>query len=178
MFYTTAKMRIIVGIFHTFYRHTTINSAKNSMKQELSLSQEVSYVESLVAPYGYQLDTSGERIFFWRAIEQNDLRSPYAFSLVLITFWDHTITIEGLNEPRLKRAIRAGLIEVNTEEEVDALKELVFEADYDNLKKLQVVLPFFEQQLATIERDAIHTPEYKRALANIQLLVEAAAQIE
>lgn len=148
------------------------------MKQEIRLSQEVSYVEQLLTPYGYQIDTSGERTFFWRHIAQNDLRSPYAFSLVLVTFWDYTITIEGLNEPRLKRAIRAGLIEVNTQEEVDALKELVFETGYENIQKLRVVLPFFEQQLAVIEKDPIHTPEYKRALANIELLVEAAAQIE
>lgn len=148
------------------------------MDKELLLKTELSGLEKLFLPYGYQLDTTQDIPFFWKTIAQNDLRSPYAFSLVLITMRSHTVTIEGLNEPRLKRAIRAGLIEINTEEDVDALKELVFEATYDDLNRLQTVLPFFETQLTTIQEQPIYSEDYKRALGNIALLVEAAAELE
>lgn len=148
------------------------------MQQQLVHTHEIDIVQALLQPYGYQLDTSQVRPFFWKNIPQNDLRSPLAFSLVLVTFWDYTLTIQGLNEPRLQRAISAGLIEIESEEQMEELKELVFETDYDSLKKLEVVLPFFEAQLATISSQPIHTDDYRRALANINLLIEAAAQIE
>jgi hypothetical protein len=148
------------------------------MKNTLLRNREIDFVENILAPYHYQLDTTQIRPFFWKHIEQNDLRSPYAFSLILVTFWDYTVTIEGLNEPRLKRAIEAGLIEINSEEDVDALKELIFESEYDTLKKMEVVVPFFEQQLSVISQEPIHTDNYRRALANISLLVEAAAELE
>lgn len=148
------------------------------MNQNLPHAQEIAFVENIIKEYGYQFDATQEKPFFYRHIAQNDLRSPYAFSVVLITFGNYTVTIEGLNEPRLKRAVRAGLIEINGMEDIDALKELVYEADYDQLEKLKVVFPFFENQLAIIANEPIHTDNYKRALSNIQLLVEAAEQIE
>ena len=148
------------------------------MKQNLPHATEIAFVENIIKDYGYQFDATQERPFFYKHITQNDLRSPYAFSVVLITFGDYTVTIEGLNEPRLKRAIRAGLIEINGIEDIDALKELVYEADYDQLNKLAVVFPFFQTQIDIIGSEPIHTEQYKKALANIQLLVEAAEQIE
>jgi hypothetical protein len=136
------------------------------------------FLKTSLEPYAYQFDDSQEHPFFWKQVKQNDLRSEFAFSLVLITILDHTITIEGLNEPRLRRAIQAGLIEVQSAEDLDSLKELVFEVDLDEMEKLQTILPFFEQQIAVLENQPIHTAEYKRALANIALLVEAANNVE
>ena len=111
-------------------------------------------------------------------MQQNDLRSPYAFSLIMVTLDAFTICIEGLNEPRLKRAINAGLIEINSPEDVEALKEIVFETTLDSQERLKTVLPFFEQQLTTIEQEPIYTDAYKKALANIELLVDAANEVE
>ncbi len=140
-------------------------------------SELVSFLQQQLNPYAYQFDDSQERSFFWKQIPQNDLRSPFAFSLVLITILDHTITIEGLNEPRLRRAIQAGLIEIQSAEDLDGLKELVFEADIDALERLQTVLPFFEEQISIIGSQPIHTEAYKRALSNIALLVEASNEV-
>lgn len=141
------------------------------------LTPQLTYLSNLLTPHGYELDSSQERPFFWKAIQQNDLRSPYAFSLVLVTLFAHTVVVEGLNEPRLKRAIRAGIITIESEADVDALKELIFETSLDLLHKLEHVIPFLEQQLAIIETQAIATDEYKRALANIKLLIDAAESL-
>ena len=142
------------------------------------IDTELNKLEQILVPFGYQQDNSQDKPIFWKKIEQNDLRSPYAFSLVMIRLDAFTICIEGLNEPRLKRAIKAGLVEINSPEDVDALKEIVFETTLDNTKKLEIVLPFFEEQLAILESDPIYTKDYKKALANIELLVEAANEVE
>lgn len=138
----------------------------------------INKLEQLLFPLGYKQDLSQAKPIFWKKIDQNDLRSPYAFSLVIVTLDEFTVFIEGLNEPRLKRAIDAGIIEINSPEDVEALKEIVFETTLDNQQKLETVLPFFEEQLNLIETEPIYTKDYKRALANIELLIEAANEVE
>lgn len=138
----------------------------------------INKLEQLLFPLGYKQDLTQSKPLFWKKVHQNDLRSPYAFSLVIITLDEFTVFIEGLNEPRLKRAIDAGIIEINSPEDVEALKEIVFETTLDNQKKLETVLPFFEEQLHTIETEPIYSKAYKRALANIELLIEAANEVE
>lgn len=144
------------------------------MNVDLSLNE----LEQLLFPLGYRQDLTQSKPIFWKQIQQNDLRSPYAFSLVIVTLDEFTVCIEGLNEPRLKRAIQAGMIEINSPEDVEALKEVVFETTLDNTRKLETVLPFFEEQLQIIEQEPIHSKDYKRALANIELLIEAANEVE
>ena len=144
------------------------------MKVEETLEQ----LEALLKPFSYQKDLTQGTPLFWKKVQQNDLRSPYAFSLIMVTLDAFTICIEGLNEPRLKRAINAGLIEINSPEDVEALKEIVFETTLDSQERLKTVLPFFEQQLTTIEQEPIYTDAYKKALANIELLVDAANEVE
>ncbi|MGH1339608.1 MAG: hypothetical protein ACRBFS_26050 [Aureispira sp.] len=144
------------------------------MKVEETLEQ----LASLLKPFGYQKDLTQGTPLFWKKVQQNDLRSPYAFSLIMVTLDTFTICIEGLNEPRLKRAINAGLIEINSPEDVEALKEIVFETTLDSQERLKTVLPFFEQQLDTIEQEPIDTDAYKKALSNIELLVDAANEVE
>jgi hypothetical protein len=144
----------------------------------IKVDLDIVQLEQLLFPLGYKQDLSQEKTIFWKKVKQNDLRSPYAFSLVIVTLDVFTVCIEGLNEPRLKRAIDAGIIEINSPEDVEALKEVVFETTLDNERKLETVLPFFEEQLKVIEKDPIYTDDYKRALANIELLIEAANEVE
>jgi hypothetical protein len=138
----------------------------------------INKLEEILMPFGYKQDLTQSIPVFWKNIQQNDLRSPYAFSLVIITLEKFTVCIEGLNEPRLKRAISAGIIEINSPEDVDALKEIVFETTLDNYKKIESVLPFFEEQLSVIGNEPIYTKSYKKALGNIELLIEAANEVE
>lgn len=135
-------------------------------------------LQQLLQPFGYQQDLSQEKPLFWKRVHQRDLRSPYAFSLVLITLDALTLYVEGINEPRIKRAINAGLIEINTPEDLEALKEIVFETTLDQTERLATVLKFLDQQLKTIEEEPVDTPLYETALANIELLVEAANEVE
>ncbi len=144
----------------------------------MDVEEALKELEPLLEPFGYHKDRTQETPIFWKKVKQNDLRSPYAFSLVMITVDAFTIYVEGLNEPRLKRAINAGLIEINSPEDVEALKEVVFETTLDNQARLRTVLPFFEQQLLTIEQEPIYSDVYKKALSNIELLVEAANEVE
>lgn len=144
----------------------------------MNIEETLEQLEGLLRPFGYQKDLTQSIPLFWKKVQQNDLRSPYAFSLIMITLDTFTICIEGLNEPRLKRAINAGLIEINSPEDVEALKEIVFETTLDNQERLKTVLPFFEQQLQVIETEPIYTDNYKKALSNIELLVEAANEVE
>lgn len=130
----------------------------------------------LLEPFGYSPDFSQDYPFFWKEIKHNDVRSSYAFSLVIIRLDEYVVRIEGLNEPRLRKAIRAGLIEVQDADDVEALKETVFEGVLDERRRLETVLQFFEQQLQALAEEPIYSDEYKKALSNIQLLVEAAEQ--
>lgn len=135
------------------------------------------YLKELLLPLDYQLDTSKDYPVFWKTINHNDLRTAYAFSLVVVNLMQYSVSIEGLNEPRVNRAIRAGLIEIKSTEEVDQLREVVFETDLGTPKKLEAILPFFETQLEIISTEAIYTDAYKKSISNIKLLVEAANNI-
>lgn len=139
---------------------------------------DLDLLNELLLPLGYELDESQENTVFWKQIKQNDTRSAYAFSLVMATLDNFTLRIEGLNEPRLRKAIRAGIIEIKNEEDVEALKEVVFESTLDRPSRLKTILPFFEKQLNTISSEPIHTDSYRTALDNIELLVDAANSIE
>lgn len=133
---------------------------------------------ALLTPLNYHLDNSQDKPFFWKRIKQNNLRSAYAFTIVSITLDKYTVFIEGLNEPRIKKAIDAGLIEIKCPEDFEKLKEIVFESELEDFKKLEMILPFFEQQLNTITQQAIESDEYQKALTNIGLLVDAANEVE
>lgn len=139
---------------------------------------DIAYLQKYLFALGYRLDGSQANPIFWKKIQHSDLKNALAFSLVMVVLDKHSLRIEGLNEPRLQRAIRQGLIEVNSQEEVEALKEVVFEATFDQRKQLEVVMPFFEQQLAVIAQEPVGSDAYKKAIDNIALLVDAANEIE
>ena len=144
------------------------------MEKDITLN----ILKELLLPLGYQFDASQEKPTFWKRIKQNDLRSAYAFSIVIVTLDEFTVFIQGLNEPCIKRAIDAGIITISSPEEFEELEEVLLESTLDNLPKLKTILPFLEQQLATIENFPIYTKEYKKALSNIELLVDAANEVE
>lgn len=136
------------------------------------------YLKDLLFPIGYKLDDSKEYPIFWKQITQNDLRSKYAFSIVTATLHSHSLRIEGLNEPRLIREIKAGHIELEKPEDIDNLREVLFETTIDDVGRLVPVLTFLEQQLAIVGNTPIYAPEYKQALKNIEMMVHAANQVD
>ena len=144
------------------------------MNGELTLDE----LQQLLEPFGYQQAPEEEKPLFWKRIHKHNIRSPYAFSLVLITMDALTLYVEGINEPRINLAVKEGLIEINGPEDFEALKEVVFETTLDQTSRLVAVLEFLEEQLKTIEQEAIDTPAYETAIDNIELLVEAANEVE
>ncbi len=144
----------------------------------MSKSISPEYLKTILLPRGYKLDSSGEFPIYWKRIDQNDTRSKYAFSIVTATMHSHSLRIEGLNEPRLNNEIKAGKIVLEKEEDIENHKEVIFETTLDSRGKFEVILEFFEKQIAVIGTEPIYTDLYKSALRNIQLIVEAANQVD
>ena len=136
------------------------------------------YLQQLLFPLGYKLDDTQEFPVFWKQITQNDLRSKYAFSVVMATLHSHSFRIEGMNEPKFIRAVKAGQITLEKPEDIENHREVLFEAMIDDTGRLEPVLTFLEQQLAVVGSMPIHAPEYKEDLQNIEMIVKAANQID
>jgi hypothetical protein len=144
------------------------------MKSEITLD----YLKKILYGFDYKLDSSGEFTIFWKRINQNDTRSRFAFSIVTATLHSHSLRIEGLNEARLKNEIKAGKIIIEKDEDIEKYKQVIFETTLDSRGKLETILNFFEQQIKIIGTDPIYTDNYKIALNNIELIVDAANQVD
>lgn len=144
------------------------------MKSEITLD----YLKKVLYGFDYKLDSSGEFTIFWKRINQNDTRSRFAFSIVTATLHSHSLRIEGLNEARLKNEIKAGKIIIEKDEDIEKYKQVIFETTLDSRGKLETILNFFEQQIKIIGTDPIYTDNYKIALNNIELIVDAANQVD
>jgi hypothetical protein len=139
---------------------------------------DLPYLQQLLFPKGFKIDSSNEYPVFWKRIKQNDTRSKYVFSIVTATMHSHSLRLEGLNESRLRNEIKAGKIVLEKEEDIDKYKETIFETTLDSIGRLEIILEFFEQQIAIIESEPIYSESYKKAIHNIKLLVDAANQTE
>jgi len=144
------------------------------MKSEITLD----YLKKILYGFDYKLDSSGEFTIFWKRINQNDTRIRFDFSIVTATLHSHSLRIEGLNEARLKNEIKAGKIIIEKDEDIEKYKQVIFETTLDSRGKLETILNFFEQQIKIIGTDPIYTDNYKIALNNIELIVDAANQVD
>lgn len=135
---------------------------------------DLAYLKAKLAPFGYNLDTTGETPIFFKRVMHTNPNSLYAFTLVMITLDQYTVTIEGFNEMLINRAVKAGAISIDTYEELDALREIVYDNTLEATKEFETMLGFFEQQLATVVAHPIRSDEHEDALEKIQLMVEAA----
>jgi hypothetical protein len=139
---------------------------------------DLDFLKAELHPRGYKLDNSREFPVFWKRIEQNDTRSKFAFSIVTATLHSHSLRIEGLNETRLMREIKAGKIIIENEDDINNYKETIFETTLDSFGKMKVILDFFEKQIKVIATEPIYTNEYKEAIRNIEIIVDAANQVD
>ncbi len=134
----------------------------------------IEYLEKYLAPHGYQLDQKAETpIFFKRVMHKNPV-SLYAFTLIIITLDKYTVSIEGLNEILISRAVKAKAIEINNYEELDALREIVYDDTLDDVKRFELMFAFFEKQLQEVINTAFDSDEQNKALAHLQTMVEVA----
>ena len=135
---------------------------------------DLAYLKTFLTPFGYELEARADRpIFFKRVIHKNG-SSLYAFTLILITLDKYTVTIEGFNEILIARAVKADAISINSIEELDALREIVFDDTHDEVKQFELMFKFFEQQLDIILSNPVRSDEHQEALNNIEIMVNMA----
>lgn len=135
---------------------------------------DLEYLKAKLAPFGYNLDTTGQAPIFFKRVMHSNPNSLYAFTLVMVTLDQYTVTIEGFNEMLINRAVKAGAIAIDTYEELDALREIVYDNTLEEVKAFETMLGFFEQQLAAVIEHPVRTDAHQDAIEKIQLMVEAA----
>lgn len=138
----------------------------------------VPYLKEKLLPLGYRLDDNLEHPTFIKLLSHKNADSPYAFTFIIIALGKHSLSVEGMNERLIRKAIRAGAITVNSQEEVEALKEVIFEATLDEPSRFERILPFLQQQTEALQAEPPESEAFEKAIANMKLLVEAAAQVE
>lgn len=137
-----------------------------------------SYLKEKLLPLGYHLDGSQEHPTFIKLLPHKDATSPYAFTFIVMTLGKYSLSIEGMNERLIRKAIRAGAITISSPEDVEALKEVIFEATLEESNRLERILPFLHEQSEVLQSEPPESEAFEKALANIKLLVDAAAQVE
>ncbi len=136
------------------------------------------YLAKILLPRNYKLDSSREQITFWKRVSNKDTRTKFAFTMITVTKHMHSLRLEGINELRLQNEIKAGKIVLEDEDDFFNYFETVFETTLDSTDRFDKILDFFELQLHILESMPNYSPEYKKALDNIELLVEMANKAE
>lgn len=136
----------------------------------------IDYFKEVLPNYNYELRTDMEVPVFWKRLNHRNPFDKLAFTLIVITIDLYTITIEGINEPLVSRALLAGAIEITSDEEYKALLDIIYDNTLDDLssKEFEPIFQFFEQQLLVIENGTRKSDEYNKAIENIELLIASA----
>lgn len=132
------------------------------------------YLTKKLLPLGYQLDERQELPVFFKKILHRNGSSIYAFTIVLVTLDIYTVTVEGLNEILIARAVAAKALEINSFEELDALREIVYDNTFEDVKHFEARFDFFEKQLEILVNTPVGSDEQEQALEYIALMVTAA----
>lgn len=137
-------------------------------------------IEQLLKPFGFQKADLADHEYpvFLKRFDVQHLGSPFAFTVLTCTLWPHSYILEGLNEFRLERALRAGIIELESPEQIDELKEVLFESTYDQYDQCTAILRFVIEQLQNLEQHKRHTDIFKKALVDIEMVSTIAKQVE
>jgi hypothetical protein len=139
---------------------------------------DLNYLKAYLKPHGYQIYNDGEFPVFFKRVMHKNGHSLFAFTLVMITLDKYTVTIEGLNEILITRAVNAKAIEINNYDELDALKEIVFDDTRDSKEDFERMFNFFEQQLQQVISYPLKSDEHQKAIEMIELMVKKANQAE
>jgi hypothetical protein len=133
------------------------------------------YLKTKLFGYNYTLQESDEITFFVKKIIHKNYRDKMAFSVIFITLDDYAVTIEGMNEMLIRRAVDAGVIEIPDLEAFNMLKDIIYDTTTDTeIKAFETIFHFFEQQLVILETNDFEAKVYHTAITNLRLLVEAA----
>ena len=144
------------------------------------MNNQFDTIDKLLKPFGFKdaADLSTEYPIFYRPFSIQHLGSPFAFTVLTVTLWPHSYILEGLNDFRLQRALRAGIIELESPEQLDEFKEVLFESTYDQYDKFVAILRFVIDQLFILEQEKRHTDAFKKALVDLEMVSTIAKQVE
>lgn len=132
------------------------------------------YLKDKLLPKDFTLDMKGEVPVFYKRVVHRNGSSLYAFTLIMVTLDKYTVTIEGFNEILITRAVKADAISIDSYEELDALREIVYDDTHEDVKRFETMLAFFEQQMEIVINEPVKSDEHQKALENISLMVAAA----
>jgi hypothetical protein len=133
------------------------------------------YLNQLLPNHGYIRSEEDAFPIFWKKIQHKNHRDKYAFTLIIITLDTYTVTIEGMNEMLIRRAVDAGAIEIPDLETLDLLRDVVYDGTIDtSTKSFETIFNFFETQLTALQTEPTESDAHEAALVNINLLVDAA----
>lgn len=133
------------------------------------------YLNKKLPDYGYVLQENTETPVFIKKVNHRNFRKKMAFTIIFITLDTYTVTIEGMNEMLIRRAVDSGAIEIPDMETFNLLRDIIYDATTDiDTKAFETIFHFFEQQLVELEKPFFGSDEYELALKNLRLLVDAA----
>jgi hypothetical protein len=133
------------------------------------------YLNNKLPDYGYTLQENTDVPVFIKKLNHRNFREKMAFTVIFITLDTYTVTIEGMNEMLIRRAVDAGAIDIPDLETFNLLRDVIYDTTTDtSIKAFETIFHFFEQQLEIIETPNFGSDEYETALKNMRLLVDAA----
>lgn len=133
------------------------------------------YLNQKLPNYGYVLQENTDVPVFIKRVNHRNFREKMAFSVIFITLDKYTVTIEGMNEMLIRRAVDAGAIEIPDLETLNLLRDIVYDTTTDtSIKAFETIFHFFEQQVTELEKPHYGSDTYEVALKNMRLLVDAA----
>ena len=135
---------------------------------------DIKYLKDKLEPKGFVLETTGAIPMFFKRLTHKNGSSLYAFTLVMVSLDKYTVTVEGFNEILINRAVKANAISIETYEELDALREIVYDDTLDDMKRFETLFTFFEMQLDIIVNEPVQSDKHHKALENIGLMIDAA----
>jgi hypothetical protein len=133
------------------------------------------YLNEKLPDYGYVLQENTDTPVFIKKVNHRNFREKMAFSVIFITLDKYTVTIEGMNEMLIRRAVDAGAIEIPDLETFNLLRDIIYDTTIDtSIKAFETIFHFFEQQVEALQKPNFGSDEYETALKNMRLLVDAA----
>jgi hypothetical protein len=135
---------------------------------------DIQYLKEKLEPRGFVLETAGEMPMFFKRLTHKNGSSLYAFTLIMVSLDKYTVTVEGFNEILINRAVKANAISIDTYEELDALREIVYDDTLDDMKRFETLFTFLSAQLDVVVSEPVQSDEHQKALENISLMVDAA----
>jgi hypothetical protein len=137
----------------------------------------IAYLNSVLPDLGYELqqDENEGVTVFWKKIEHNNVKEKMAFTVIFITLDTYTITIEGMNEMLVRRAVKAGAVELESLQTLILLRDVIYDTTLDtSIKDFETIFNFFEAQIVYLPTTDFESDEYELAIKNIRILVDAA----